>query len=468
VGGVGPLPAARRSRVAAARQGSRRLRPAAWLLYEHMFVHEDLSALSEEELERELAEQAARVDAGLCRLVGLAAECERRLSWGAEGLTFAGWLAWRCSLLPRQAREHERLGTRLAELPLIRAAFARGVLSYAKASVLVGVAEPATEARLLELAEALTASQLARCVAAYRRVSAAEAADRQESEFLDCFWSEEGWLVLRGRLAAEEGALFLRALEAARDVLRERRRAEEADAKPVPAGVERSAREEPVSRVEAFAALAELALAGRDKDRSGGERYQVVVHVSAETLTADDGDRCELAEGQPLAAETARRLACDASLVEVIEHDGRLLALGRKRRTVSPPLRRALAARDRGCRFPGCDRTRFVDAHHVLHWSRGGETNLENLVLLCRRHHRLVHERGYKLRLDDDGTTRFRNQYGVAVPNAPPRPPPSSPDDLHHQQDRQQLVIDGDTCQNGTGDRMSLPLAVDALISAAA
>jgi Domain of unknown function (DUF222)/HNH endonuclease len=435
-----------------------------------MFVEEDLSALSEDELERELAEQAARIDAGLCRLVGLAAECERRLSWAAEGLTFAGWLAWRCSLLPRQAREHERLGTRLSELPLIRAAFARGELSYAKASVLVGVAEPASEPRLLELAEALTASQLARCVAAYRRVSAEEAADRQDSEFLDCFWSEEGWLVLRGRLGAEEGALFLRALESARDVLRERRDVDHADADPPDAeqSAEPSPREEPVSSVEAFAALGELALAGRDKDRSGGERYQVVVHVDAQTLAADDAGRCELAEGRPLAAETARRLACDASLVEVAAHDGRLLALGRKRRTVSPPLRRALTARDRGCRFPGCERTRFVDAHHVRHWSRGGGTNLENLVLLCRRHHRLVHERGYQLSLDDDGTARFLNQYGIAVPNVPPRSPPTSPDGLHRRQHRQGLTFDGDTCQNGTGERMSLPLAVNALISAAA
>src|SRR5262249_45213741 len=222
----------------------------------HMFVDEDLSAFSEEELERELAEKAARVDAGLCRLVGLAAECERRRSWGAEGLTFARWLAWRCSLLPRQAREHERLGTRLAELPLIREAFARGELSYAKTSVLVRVAEPATEARLLELAEALTASQLARCVAAYRRVSAAEAADRQGSEVPDCFWGEGGRLVLWGRLAAEGGALFLRALESARDVLRERRRAEQAEAESARTeAVWTSPREEPVSSVEAFAAM---------------------------------------------------------------------------------------------------------------------------------------------------------------------------------------------------------------------
>jgi Domain of unknown function (DUF222)/HNH endonuclease len=435
-----------------------------------MFV-EDPSVLSKEELERELREQAAHVDAGLCRLVELAAECEERLDWSGEGTTFAAWLAWRCSLAPRQAREHARLGERLRGLPLLAAAFRRGELSYAKASVLVTVAEPSTEAELLELATAFSASQLARCVGAYRRVSTAEAAERQERQFLDCFWDEEGWLVLRGRLATEEGAVFVRALEAARDVLWQRQRAERADA---PAQPTEPPLEPPVpaadggraSNVEALSALAELALAGRERERPRAERYQLVVHVNRDTLAADDG-RCELDDGHPLSAETARRLGCDASLVEVVEDGGRVLSLGRKRRTVSAPLRRALTLRDRGCRFPGCERTRFVDAHHVRHWSRGGETNLDNLVLLCHRHHRLVHEHGYTISLDEDGRTQFRNQYGIAIPNAPPRPPPSSPNALPGQHLRRQLLIDHDTCQNGTGDRMDLPLAVDALIDIA-
>jgi hypothetical protein len=432
-----------------------------------MFV-EELSAVSKQELERELCEQVAHVDAALCRLIELEAECESRLDWSGDGTTFAGWLAWRCSLLPRVAREHERIGTRLAELPLIRAAFSRGELSYGKVSVLVGVAEPATEEGLLELAEALTVSQLARSVAAYRRVSAVEAADRQDGEFLHCFWSEEGWLSLRGRLAAEEGAVFLRALEAARETLWERRRREQelAPAEAAPAAPVAGQRR--ASDTEALVALAELALARPDGDRSGGERYQVVVHVDAETLAADAEGRCELADGQRLAAETARRLACDASVVELREHeDGSVLSLGRKRRTVSPALRRALAARDRGCRFPGCDRTRFVDAHHVQHWCRGGKTNLENLVLLCRRHHRLVHERGYTLDTAADGSAEFRNQHGIVIPNAPPRSPPSSSGKLHDQHRRQGLTIDDNTCRNGTGDRMDLGLAVDAIISIA-
>jgi hypothetical protein len=225
----------------------------------------------------------------------------------------------------------------------------------------------------------------------------------------------------------------------------------------------RAARSEPVrpvaeaarpSNSEALVALAELALAQPDGDRSGGERYQVVVHVDAETLAADADGRCALDDGQPPAAETARRLACDASVIELREReDGSVLSLGRKRRTVSPELRRALAARDRGCRFPGCDRTRFVDAHHVQHWARGGETSLENLVLLCRRHHRLVHERGYTLEVAADGGAEFRNQYGVVIPNVPPRSPPTSSERLRDRHQRQGLEID--------------ELAVDAVIALA-
>jgi Domain of unknown function (DUF222)/HNH endonuclease len=433
-----------------------------------MFVG-DPSVLSAEELEGELAAQAAHVDAGLCGLVELVAECERRLPLALEGTTFAGWLAWRCSLSPRQAREHERIGKRLAGLPLTHDAFARGELSYAKVSVLTRIAERECEEQLIELARVMTASQLERAIGALRRLSREEATAQQEREFLDYFWTEEGWLSVRARLAAEEGALLVQALEKAREALWRRRQPGEVaagagDASDTPAPVEPPAGR--VTNAEALVALAELALAHQEGDRSGGERYQVVVHVDAQTLAEDAGGRCELADGRPLAAETARRLSCDASLVELREQEGELLSLGRKRRTVSPPLQRALMARDRGCRFPGCERTRFVDAHHVNHWSQGGETSLDNLVVLCRRHHRLVHEHGYTLRLGDDGEPRFENQHGVAIVSVP-RPPPSDRQALRERHRRLGLLIDSDSCRNGTGDRMNLSLAVDALMSVA-
>jgi hypothetical protein len=445
-------------------------------------VDGNLSGLSEDELEQALGAQAARVDAELCRLLELTAECERRLPVAGDGTTFAAWLAWRCSLLPRQAREHERIAMRLGELPLIRERFTRGELSYAKVGALTRVAEPANEERLIEVAEALTASQLERAVGAYRQLTAEEADEQQEREFLRYHWAEDGSLSLRARLAAEEGALLLRALDAGRDALRDRRQGEEAaagedDGPPAASGPPSSAATPPaeaappeprpdecrVSNAEALVAVADLALAKPDGDRAGGERYQVVVHVDALALADDADGRCELADGRPLAAETARRPSCDGSLVELRERDGRTLSLGRKRRTVSPALRRALQARDRGCRFPGCDSTRFVDAHHVRHWSRGGETSLDNLVSLCHRHHRLVHERGYSVKLGADGETHFANRHGIAIPNVPRSPPPCStaPADRQHHHPH----IDGETCRTGTGERMELALAVDAIQS---
>jgi hypothetical protein len=106
----------------------------------------------------------------------------------------------------------------------------------------------------------------------------------------------------------------------------------------------------------------------------------------------------ELDDGARVAPETTRRLACDCSVVSIVESNGKPLSVGRKTRSVPSSIRRALRRRDRGCRFPGCERTRWVDAHHIHHWADGGHTKLDNLVTLCRHHHRLLHEGGFHIR----------------------------------------------------------------------
>ena len=122
-----------------------------------------------------------------------------------------------------------------------------------------------------------------------------------------------------------------------------------------------------------------------------------------------------------MAAETARRLSCDASVVALIENDdGEPLNVGRKTRTISAPLRRALNARDKGCRFPGCANTRYIDAHHVEHWANGGETKPSNLVSLCRFHHHAVHEGGIRIEILDDGALRFVKPNGNAIDSVAP------------------------------------------------
>ena len=133
------------------------------------------------------------------------------------------------------------------------------------------------------------------------------------------------------------------------------------------------------------------------------------------------------AGGIHVSAETARRLACDAAAV-TMRHGpgGELLDVGRRTRTISPALRRALAARDRQCRFPGCGNRR-VDAHHIEHWADGGRTALDILVLLCRRHHRAVHEEGYRVTIDAGGDVKFLRPDGHLLPQAPQAPPWTGP-----------------------------------------
>jgi 5-methylcytosine-specific restriction endonuclease McrA len=397
----------------------------------------DAETLTVDELEQELASLASHLYAGMCRWLELVAEVDRR---GAMGCTCSEWLAWRCGLTPRTAREHVRVARVLKELPLIRAAFGRGEISFAKVRALTRIAEPESEAELLGLALELTAAQLERAVRAYRRVTTDEAVAAQENAYLQWYWDEDGSLVLRGQLAPEDGAVFLQAIESAHQTLRERGSAEPRQ-----------------TNADALVAMAELALSGGS--RSGGGRHQVVVHVEEGVLGDDTEGGCELDDGPALAPETARRLACDSSVVRVREREGKTLSVGRKTRSVPSAVRRALKRRDRGCCFPGCENRLFVDAHHIRHWAHGGETNLDNLVLLCRRHHRLVHEGGYSVERLPDDELRFRDPWGALVPNAP-RPPPGS---------IEPLLTDGvGTYAIAWPDRMDLDLAVQALLAATA
>ena len=156
---------------------------------------------------------------------------------------------------------------------------------------------------------------------------------------------------------------------------------------------------------------------------SRAERYQVLLHVDADTLSEDtEPGESELEDGTRVSSETSRRVACDSGVVRIAHAPsgtrGEVVGAGRRTRTVSPSLRRALEARDRGCRFPGCG-LRFTDAHHVKHWANGGETTLRNLVLLCRKHHRAVHEGGVSVWLDTEGQVVFFTPRGKALMGAP-------------------------------------------------
>ena len=145
------------------------------------------------------------------------------------------------------------------------------------------------------------------------------------------------------------------------------------------------------------------------------------MHTDIDTLRADgDGAESELATGGNVSAETSRRLACDCGVVHWLEDsDGTTLNVGRRTRSIPPAIRRALNRRDGGCRFPGCTAQHYVDAHHIRHWADGGETRIDNLLLLCRHHHRLVHEGGYRLALNASGEPVFTTPQGEQIPHGP-------------------------------------------------
>jgi len=192
-----------------------------------------------------------------------------------------------------------------------------------------------------------------------------------------------------------------------------------------------------------------------------------VVHVAAPALAdPDQPGQSVLEGGTRVSAETSRRLACDASRV-VMRHDadGRIVEIGARTRTIPPALRRALHHRDRGCRFPGCGRPVAV-GHHIRHWAQGGPTTLSNLALLCRWHHGAVHEEGYQVELEPDGTLRFRRPDGRLLPDVPP--PVAVPADpvqaLRARHDTQGLRLHARTaCPLWLGERLDLGWAIDVL-----
>jgi len=346
--------------------------------------------ISLEELEAQITELAGQLNAANYRWLMLIAEFDRRNGWVDGRLhSCAHWLNFKVGLNLGAAREKVRVAHALGGLPKIAASMARGELSYSKVRALSRVACPATEESLLMIALHGTAHHVERLVRGYRRAQEAEELSREAQQHakrsVTYGYDEDGSLLLKARLPAVAGAMLIKALDAALESLP----GEEISTDVV---VERSIPFESL-RADALAAVAESFLAESDSSSTGADRYQVVVHVDAETLHEHTAGRCEIEQGPAIPAETVRRLACDASLLQVLENEhGVPLDVGRKTRSIPPAIRRALNTRDGGCRFPGCTHQRYVDAHHIEHWADGGETKLANLVTLCRLHHRLVHE----------------------------------------------------------------------------
>ena len=370
-------------------------------------MNDDLFQLGER-----IAEHAARINIATYEMLTLVAEFDRREGWAEEFTSCAEWLAWRTGRMLGTARENVRVAHALEELPLTSAEMKTGKISYAKVRAMTRVATRDTEETLLEYARTGSAAKLEQIVRGWKHLSregelTAEEA-RHQSRAFSVVIDGDGMYVMRGRLEPEVGAVLMRAIEAASDALY---REENPEVRPRPRQ----------RRADAAGLVAERALAAGFGGESGtrAERFQVAVHTEMATLEKDGEPGRSEVDGVRVSAESSRRMACDAAVVPMTHRDGAVMGVGRKTRTIPPHIRRALEERDRGCRYPGCG-SRFTEAHHVTHWADGGETSLANTVLLCRRHHRVVHEGRTRMSLNRVGQAVFFTRKGTMIASAPP------------------------------------------------
>lgn len=339
---------------------------------------------------------------------------------GGDDLT--NWLAWAGGMKKSTAARHIRLADRLEGLPQIKESFGRGEISFEKTETIAKIAAPGTEADLLMWAQNGLCSQLATISSGFRKAKisseGAQAAQRDRS--LTYHYTDEGMFRLRAQLPAEQGAVVAAAIDAAEEMLwKEEQTFQDEDL----AGDQKRSQGwykgngSAARQADALVALSETFTEHGLSD-SSADRFRVMVHVDQAALSGDPAGTSELEVGAGLSTDTARRIACDCSIMALLEDDGVPIKHGRARRTISPALRRALMARDQHCVFPGCTNKRRLDGHHVEHWIENGDTDPENVTLLCRRHHRLVHEGRYAMTFDGR-LARFFRPDGSEVERGP-------------------------------------------------
>ena len=400
----------------------------------------------------ELQRQSAHLTAAEYRWLRLLGEFDEADGWASAGArSCAAWLSWACGIGPPAAREKVRVARALPTLPRVCESFAAGRMSYSKVRAITRVATPENEELLVTYGECATAAQLETVLRLYRRVTsldeAREAAEQHERRYVRHWVDDDGMIRISARLSPEDGALFVRQMERmaesggedlaappAEPAVHVSAEAGESSRGDLPVVSPAWAASEPIEarRADALRQMAETAAAHGPTAMVGGDTHLVVVNcrdeelrTGGETAVSEDPATAVLPSIQGVgrvSAETARRIACDAEIVALVEDErGRPLGVGRQSKKVPRWLRRLLTRRDRGrCQFPGCLAQRFLDAHHIVHWADGGPTDLENLLLLCRFHHRLVHEVGY--RIEGNGATgaTFIRPDGSPVPTRPP------------------------------------------------
>jgi hypothetical protein len=373
-----------------------------------------------------IRELSAAIHSAEAELVEVLAELHDHEGWCGHGFrSLEHWLSVNAGFTLAEARHRAALADRHHELPHLMGALAGGALSVGAARAAARVATAANDQAVTEVATTATAQQAARVFATLRRIEAADAEDPRPPEHDDSpgatgptepdgrhrpsawcstWWDDHQHLDVRARLDAAGGALLRCGLDAARAHL---------------AGVRGGAG---VTNSEALVHMAEVMI---DTANAAGlrtrtqERFAVHVTIDAEVLANRLQGAGTLDDNTPVDAEDVRRWLDGATLDGTVVHRGRPIHLGRTRRTATAAVRRALQVRDRGCAYPGCDRTDHLHAHHIDAWSDGGATDVDKMVLLCSRHHRLYHRGHYAISVND-GRPRFLHTDGRPIDPPPP------------------------------------------------
>ncbi|MGH2710747.1 MAG: DUF222 domain-containing protein [Actinomycetota bacterium] len=383
---------------------------------------EDLTAVESEQLEADLVEleRVARVlQAERLRRI---AEVDRRGAFRRDGhLSSSGWIASRLGIGSQAATGEVRMARALQDMPLTRAALGAGEVSGQAAHLLVRARETHPvefvddERVLLDGARQLRVRDLYRALEHWQQavdpVGAAEEDElRYQKRFLHISRTLNGTVRLDGELDPETGQCVMTALQSVHD-------ADLRNSKPpdMRSGAQR--------RADALGEVCRQWMDSGDRPRVAGERPHMTVTVDVESLSGHPSAGSEYAGGERLSPHAARRIACDAAITRVMT-SGRSepIDVGRRTPIVPPVTRRALVVRDRHCTFPGCERPEeWCDAHHVEHWADGGATALSNLILLCRAHHRSIHQPGgFGVRMESGKPAFYRGDGTKLSERAPP------------------------------------------------
>jgi hypothetical protein len=415
-----------------------------WSLEEQVVAARDrepdptFDGVSDAVLVEGFAREASVLAASTCRWLLMLAEIVRRGAWTADGATSpAAWLSWKVGMAASTAREHVRVALALEEWPKVCEAFGAGRMSYSQVRAVVSMGRPELDELVVQYAESASGEQLQKISRRFRTSDQPEPIDRWASRDVRLRELAGGLTELRVVVPTEDALAAWNTLDRRADQLgRDQRRAARAAAADAAAADEpdgpgdaaAAPRLEPVGarRADAFLEAVAALDAGLPEDSSGQDRHLVVLHTTVDTLTEPDDGQDRLVtvaddhgRTPTLSARVLRRMTCTRARVVAHDADGEAASVRDERRDATPAQRRRLLLRDRGCRFPSCDRTRGLHAHHIVHWADGGPTELENLVLLCAAHHRIVHDQGWSIATDGHGRFTFTRPEGPPLPVAP-------------------------------------------------